>query len=376
MDTDTRKDQYLTFMKDLGSKVTEKNSIFEQFEGKKSMNNQTLEGEVFKWDLTLPHLAIKVVDLKNLIQVKKADQSILSKKPHTFYKFIAMGKSFMMPSLIEIIGMTLTNQLVLQRICPHFMMNYYWEYQEKTNKLIYYNELATEDMTSFLRRPHTFEVYHNVMFQIFVALLTLRYHFNMYHIDLHSGNILIMHSDPLEHKHTTYTINNIKYYLPNLGYTVLIQDFGFAYIPKMLYIPWLLESRIKSRTTVGLELYDVGNFYNFSTQFKYFNTYRKSYLIDTLGDFASISHFKLPYWKMKLQKARLVGEKAEIEIKLEDYNTSYEANKNFTLYKIFKSLFKNFTIKNKTTTNGLRYNIYTHMDKSKIPRQLRKLVDY
>ena len=72
----------------------------------------------------------------------------------------------------------------------------------------------------------------NILFQVYAGIYSLQKHFNITHHDLHLGNILFLKSKP--GSYTKYTIDNIDYYLPNLGFTVTLWDFGFSMMPGIL----------------------------------------------------------------------------------------------------------------------------------------------
>jgi len=155
------------------------------------------------------------------------------KKPYTIH-------ALKYENFIEIASMKLTNQLVLQKICPNFVLNYYSEYKKRIgacNDLYpystkYYNEYIdnSETYTEWVQKVHTIYQWYNAYFQITIAIYSLQHFFNMTHLDLHSDNVLVRSVKP--GGYWKYTINYVNYYVPNLGYIFYINDFGHAMIPK------------------------------------------------------------------------------------------------------------------------------------------------
>ena len=53
----------------------------------------------------------------------------------------------------------------------------------------------------------------------------------------------------------TYILEGKKYYLPNLGFVVLLNDFGFSLIPNKLYLTWYhkkLSSSLLNRPSLQI----------------------------------------------------------------------------------------------------------------------------
>lgn len=67
-------------------------------------------------------------------------------------------------------------------------------------------------------------IWYNSIFQLLSTLYLLYKQFKLVHLDLHWGNILVQ-----THKaggYRTYIIDGISYYIPNLGFTLKLWDFG------------------------------------------------------------------------------------------------------------------------------------------------------
>lgn len=97
------------------------------------------------------------------------------------------------------------------------------------------NELASEDMASFLKKPHSDEVYESILMQVFVSIHTFHKYTNHIHNDTHLGNFLIHRIKAGGYWH--YTVGNEDMYVPNCGFLVVLWDPGLAtkitaYTPK------------------------------------------------------------------------------------------------------------------------------------------------
>ena len=67
-------------------------------------------------------------------------------------------------------------------------------------------------------------IWYNIIFQIVSVLYLLYKLYRLVHLDLHWGNLLVQtHS---KGGYWTYRINGINYYVPNLGFTIKLWDFG------------------------------------------------------------------------------------------------------------------------------------------------------
>lgn len=175
------------------------------------------------------HFAIKALYLKRIRDRKFINKDMLDTTPANVHNIFYSNRSFTKPSLIEALSFVLTNQLVSQKICPHFVLNYHWDYKANTIRL--YNEYATYgDFKTWSKGEHSVELWMNALFQISMGILAIKRYFNMLHTDLHAGNILVHKVQP--GGYWTYILDKKRYYLPNLGYIFLLSDFGFAWIPK------------------------------------------------------------------------------------------------------------------------------------------------
>jgi hypothetical protein len=60
----------------------------------------------------------------------------------------------------------------------------------------------------------------------------------------------------------------VSYYLPNLGFVVLIHDFGFTWIDKKMYVKWQYEDTLSYTTRNGKEFYDLAYFVQYTVNHK------------------------------------------------------------------------------------------------------------
>jgi hypothetical protein len=71
---------------------------------------------------------------------------------------------------------------------------------------------------------------YNAFFQIITAIYTVQKQFGLQHLDMHAENILVKKIP--KGGYFKYIINGIEYNVPNLGYLFVINDYGYAWIPK------------------------------------------------------------------------------------------------------------------------------------------------
>lgn len=219
-----------------------------------------IEGTVFDASFKEPVLFHKKVAIKDVNLVsqknKQISKQIIKIESENLYQLFLSSASFNKPSLTELINHTLINQLVLQKICPNFSFNYYWEHHNFIIRT--YNEFVNGgDFYDWAQKPHTYHEWCNALFQIMVGLTSIKRYFNMLHTDFHTKNILVYKIK--KGGYWTYTINGFKYYLPNLGYQFLIHDFGFAWIPNKLTINWHYSNTLRHLTKSGENFYDIAS---------------------------------------------------------------------------------------------------------------------
>lgn len=167
----------------------------------------------------------------------------------------------------EIAAYILCNVLVFSRICPNLpiLYKYTWcsqgckfvnkemDVSKKGNNacILIANELADGDINHFTegknKKIWNDELIENFIFQVTVALYSLKKYFNMRHNDLHGGNVLV-HRIKKVKGYFHYRINKEDYYLPNLGYFFILWDFGMVDIPNVIKSPFPVK---KNETDIG-----------------------------------------------------------------------------------------------------------------------------
>lgn len=335
---------------------------------------------------------IKQINLKQIKQNKGITRSEMNVTPDEIYNLFYSNKSFNKPSLIEIISATLTNQLVFQEICPNFVINYYWNYSNNVVNL--YNEyINLSDFYTWSKQKHSNEIWFNALFQIMYALACLKHHFNMLHTDLHMGNILVQKVQP--GGHWIYKLDGVDYYVPNLGYIFLVSDFGFAWIPKKLLIPWYYKDRLKYITKNGLNFYDLSILIDSVKQSKAIPKYFSSEL-DKLFQPKELLVYPSIYYKDKYNKYKWKRSKSSTKKYFKelydkypkDITKSYSGLKNTISDKIYDI----FYIGNFTKTKSLdvlditysyviensylieTYSLDKPFDKTKLPKNFQTLI--
>ena len=218
------------------------------------------EGIVYKASLDdfKSNIIIKISDLKKIFETKGLNKDILNRNPLDIYSLFNKlhqdkSLSYLMTLLIETLTYTLTNQFIFQNICPHFSINYYWEYED--NILLYYNEYANSStLYDWLLVPRTEEEYFNMFIQVIISIICMQKYFNMIHGDLHSKNILVQKVP--KGGFWKYIINDKLYIVPNLGWVFITSDYGFTTIPDKIYVDWYYDESIKPLSPKGKQFYD------------------------------------------------------------------------------------------------------------------------
>jgi hypothetical protein len=159
-------------------------------------------------------------------------------------------------NFIELAAMKLINQVVLQKVCPHFVLNYRSSYKSRSKSKPcdeeypysskFYNEYIndSETFTEWVKRDHSIIEWYNAYFQIIVALFCLQSYFNMTHFDLHSDNILVKRIQ--SGGYWEYIIDDKKYYVPNYGWVFYLNDFGHAWIPEH-FQSWIVRQKYRNK---------------------------------------------------------------------------------------------------------------------------------
>ena len=202
---------------------------------------------------------------------------------------------------IELLAGELINQIVLQSISPHFVLNYTWDYKERERSSVcsdtypytmyHYNEIIKNTMTytKWVQENHSLKEWYNAYFQITTSIYVLQTFFNMTHFDLHSGNIIVQKVK--KRGYFNYIIDGVSYKVPNLGFRLFIIDLGQAFIPKKFKSWYVKREYSKKKITKSFDIqFLFESTLKLSTSSKEFkNDIRKLIKdIDTKEHFASI----------------------------------------------------------------------------------------
>lgn len=208
----------------------------------------------------------RVIKMCNKNKCISSKQIYLTQEESLHVDDIFSSDALRLGMYIELSSMQLTNELVINNICPHFVLNYNYGYKVRENsicndkypiKFFIYNELIKNATTlyDFLQDKDIdidIDVLYNIFFQIIVSLYSMMTYFDMMHLDLHSKNILV--EKVRKGGYYEYIIGDKKYKLPNVGVRVFIIDFGHAYIPDKME-SWFITKRYnKKNTTFGFDI--------------------------------------------------------------------------------------------------------------------------
>jgi hypothetical protein len=221
------------------------------------------QGVVYKGTIAIPssnNNKSKKLDLvikKAYIEKKEAKgaRAALSGKDRDLFS----KSSLKFEPYIEIAATSLVTELVKQKVCPNFVMTYGYQFKERDTicekkypvKSILYNEWipGVELFDTFCQNEsHSIQVWFNAYFQILAGIHAMQNVLGMAHADLHSDNILVAKIP--KGGHWKYTIDGVDYFVPNLGYQFLINDFGHAWIPGKMeswYVREELKPNLKKR---------------------------------------------------------------------------------------------------------------------------------
>ena len=273
---------------------------------KKNVLGKGGQGVVYKYCLSKPS--------SYCTAVKKM---YLDTKVSKYIKDIYNEKAYKEGLYIELSSMQLTNQLILQKICPNYILNYHFSYKERDGicndiypyTMYFYNEFIdnSEVYTEWVKKVHKIEMWYNAYFQITIAIYALQRHFNMTHLDLHSDNILVVKVK--EGGHWIYEIDGIKYYVPNLGYIFYINDFGHAWVPN-IFTSWFIRQRYNSKRIY--KNFDIMNLFRstiqFSTSPKSFKKHIRYLIKELKGDreFTTLISEIWDNYKIKISHSKLI----------------------------------------------------------------------
>lgn len=328
------------------------------------------EGDVYITKFTkkvyfTDNVVLKAIDLQKKTLDKIDDTKNL-------YKQIIENFALTSPVFIELIGQTLTNQLILQNICPHYSMNYYWDFTEEY--LVTTNEYANgKDFHSWAQKVHSPKLWFNALFQIMTGIIAMQKYFNMTHTDLHTQNILVYKVK--RGGYWTYTINGFKYYLPNLGYVFLIHDLGFAWIPDKMYVDWHYEQTLSFVTNHGRKYYDIAAFLGYINKTKSYKTPKK--VKNFLNKHFTSNDFEFIFTKDYYSSS---SEITKINQKLQTYpdiTIDYSGTGISLMDKLYTMFYETPETSLKQRPAGDKLDAYSldkEFNKSKLPRQFLHLL--
>lgn len=209
-----------------------------EVEGKNELSNEivllnrigtkSVDGEVFK--------ACYLLSCKKYIAVKKIHIEIPKKEEkyiNNYYSLDAVNSHSIWSELLFLKAMT---ELVKNKICPNLPM-YFNNYickncDNKTgdNCMYIVNELANGDLKMYLNTyTYSFDELMSCYYQIFLALYCIKKQYNLFHNDLHFGNVLFHNLDKSnkEIKYWKYKLNNsIEIVVPIYSKLFVLWDFG------------------------------------------------------------------------------------------------------------------------------------------------------
>jgi len=219
----------IEYRKELYKEFSSKN-VWKNLKKTKYISSGTV-GDVYKYCI--------INNDKKCLVVKN---SYLTNKESKYIDDTFSKKGLNISIFIEYASMQLTNELVLQNICPHYVLNYNRRIKERYSicsdeypyKNIIYNELIENDneyntFESWVQEYHTNITWYVAYFQIIVSIYAMLKYFNMSHFDLHSRNVLV--KNVKKGGFYKYIIDNKEYYLPNIGYIFFINDYDQVWVP-------------------------------------------------------------------------------------------------------------------------------------------------
>jgi hypothetical protein len=118
---------------------------------------------------------------------------------------------------------SLIQKIILDDICPNFIYTYI-----VNNKYILM-EYADGDLSKLYKDEDIFFnkiIIKNIIFQILMGILVMQKILFMVHNDLYIKNIFYKKISKSNIKYFEYNINGEKFYLENIGFLIIIADFG------------------------------------------------------------------------------------------------------------------------------------------------------
>jgi len=132
-----------------------------------------------------------------------------------------INDKFVNQLLNEIFYLNLIKKIIYDNVCPNFIIIY-----SHTPTYIIM-EYADGDLSQILYKINDLKLLLNIYFQIIVGILVMQKILSINHNDLYLKNIFYKKINQ-NIKYFKYNINNETFYLPNLGYLIMIADFGMS----------------------------------------------------------------------------------------------------------------------------------------------------
>lgn len=194
-------------------------------------------------------LALKVIPLDNRIDLPFIKQFVKNGKINfndVFQDEMSLNFS---NAISEIFFMELAGKLVKQMICPNLPLYYggficnECEYSNKKlniankNCFIIPNELAEGDLKSIIEKSKvSVNSMRFIFLQIFMGLYSMKKYFDVYHNDLHYGNVLFRKTS--KNKAFKYNLGDYSVTVPTTGFLMILWDFGYASIKDKITNPY------------------------------------------------------------------------------------------------------------------------------------------
>ena len=181
----------------------------------------------------------------NIITPFKIEPTLVIKSIPLTYDDIRNMYDTSRPVWKELRILQLLSKLSKKRIIPTFPMIYDFyicnsctyenpNVQHSSNKMCLlilseYNEYNFKDWIIKLSKKNCSNtkltnIWYNCIFQILISLYVLYKNYGLIHSDLHWGNILVQTHESVGF--WIYKIHGITYYLPNMGFSIKLWDFG------------------------------------------------------------------------------------------------------------------------------------------------------
>jgi len=214
--------------KKIGSKITVTQRI-----GTESINADVYKARFpYRYNIDL---AVKLIPLSDTEKKLQEDRESLS----TLNESLAWS---------EIYLLKMVSKLVTQGICPNLPVMYSYftcnkciiqnqeareHYDDSHDCILVITELADGDLKSLLTNyEYTYDQLLTIYFQIYAALYAIRKYYNIWHQDLHWGNVLFHEIN--YGGYFKYIIKGTPVYIPNYGILPVLWDFGYARIPGII----------------------------------------------------------------------------------------------------------------------------------------------